>query len=214
MVISFVMTLWSGVGSNFVRVVTLRPKMTSRAGKIATVTHTYRVMDDQIRPIKGYPAYRVSRDGEVQSCWSRTVEKTLTETWHPLKPVLRRGYRTVNLSDGTRKRQRYIHRLVLETFVGPAPEGMVCRHLDGDRTNNTLGNLTWGTFAQNEHDKIRHGTKLVGEQINAKLTEAEVMEIRRLRVEGMTFSGLADAYGVSRHNVKAIVYRRSWRHLP
>ena len=80
--------------------------------------------------------------------------------------------------------------------------------------NNRIDNLRFGTYRENEADKLRHGTKLVGEQINAKLTDGEVMEIRRLRVEGMTFSGLADAYGVSRHNVKAIVYRRSWRHLP
>ncbi len=171
-------------------------------------------MDDQFRPIEGYPAYRVSRDGEVQSRWSRTVHKTLTDAWLTLKPIPCRGYSTVNLGNGVGKRRFYVHRLVLEAFVGPRPHGMVCRHLDGDRANNRVENLAWGTYAENEADKLRHGTWLVGEQINAKLTEAEVREIRKLRVGGMTFSEIADAYEVSRHNVKAIVYRRSWRHLP
>jgi hypothetical protein len=171
-------------------------------------------MDDHFRIIDGYPGYRVSRDGEVQSRWSRTVYKTFTENWLPLKPVPCRGYLTVNLSDGVRKRHRYIHRLVLAAFAGPCPEGMVCRHLDGDRTNNRVSNLAWGTHADNEADKVRHGTWLVGEQINSKLTEQQVMEIRRRRVEGVTFIELASDYGVTRQNIMAIVNRKTWRQLP
>ena len=82
---------------------------------------------------------------------------------------------------------------------------MVCCHNDGDAANNHLDNLRWDTYRANEHDKIRHGTWLVGEQINAKLTEEEVLEIRRLRVEGVTFSDIAASYGVSSPNVQAIV---------
>jgi DNA-directed RNA polymerase specialized sigma24 family protein len=134
--------------------------------------------------------------------------------WLPLKPVHTRQYRTVNLSDGVRKRRRYVHRLVLEAFVGRRPEGMVCCHNDGDPTNNRLDNLRWGTYRENEHDKLRHGTWLVGSQINAKLTEEEVQEIRKLKVEGMTFTELAHRFGVSSPNIHAIVNRRSWRHLP
>lgn len=72
----------------------------------------------------------------------------------------------------------------------------------------------WDTYRANEHDKLRHGTWLVGEQINAKLTEAEVLEIRRLKLEGKTLAGLAAAYGVTPQNVAKIVRRESWRHLP
>ena len=39
-----------------------------------------------------------------------------------------------------------VHRLVLEAFVGPCPEGMCCRHFpDRDPSNNKLENLSWGT---------------------------------------------------------------------
>jgi hypothetical protein len=171
-------------------------------------------MDDQFVEIAGYPGYRINRDGEVQSRWSRGGRRKLTETWLPLKPVPCRQYLTVNLSDGVKKRRRYIHRLVLETFVGPCPEGMICCHNDGNPENNCLANLRWDTYLANEHDKHRHGTWLVGEQINAKLTGGEVVEIRRLRGEGMTFSEIAVTYGVTRQNVEKIVSRQSWRHLP
>lgn len=38
---------------------------------------------------------------------------------------------------------RPVHRLVLETFIGPCPDGQEARHLDGDATNNRLENLAW-----------------------------------------------------------------------
>jgi hypothetical protein len=171
-------------------------------------------MDNDFRPIEGYPGYRLRRNGEVQSRWSRTVHKTLTETWLPLKLVHCGRYLTVNLSDGTRKRHRYIHRLVLEAFVGAYPEGMVCCLNDGDPANNCLVNLRWDTYLANEHDKHRHGTWLMGSQINAELDEGQVSEIRKLRGEGMTFAKLAALFGVSRQSIMAIVDRKTWRHVP
>ena len=42
-------------------------------------------MDDHFRPIEGFPGYRVSRSGEVQSCWLRRGRFSLvTDTWTPL----------------------------------------------------------------------------------------------------------------------------------
>jgi hypothetical protein len=173
------------------------------------------VTDDQYRPIEGYPGYRVSRGGEVQSCWDRGSRWEQTDNWRPLTPLRRRGgYLGVNLSRGGIKVSRYVHRLVIEAFAGPRPEGMVCRHLDGDRTNNRADNLAWGTYSENEQDKVRHGTKAVGSRCNSKLTEAEVVEMRRLRAEGAKVRALASRYAVTASCVEGIVARRSWRHVP
>jgi HNH endonuclease len=170
-------------------------------------------MDDFFRIIKGYPGYRVSRDGEVQSRWSRTVHKTLTQTWLPLKPVRSGRYWAVNLSDGVKKTQHLIHRLVLHAFVGPCPEGLICCHNDGNPTNNRVENLRWDTYQSNSDDMLIHGTRLMGSQLNAKLTEAEVGEIRRLRAEGKRIAVLAQEFGVAPQNVEAIFQRRTWRHV-
>lgn len=51
-----------------------------------------------------------------------------------------------------------VHRLVLEAFVGPRPEGHVARHLNGNPGDNRLANLCWGTELENADDKRRHGT--------------------------------------------------------
>lgn len=64
------------------------------------------------------------------------------------------GYRRVKIGTKTHK----VHRLVLQAFVGPCPDGQQVRHLDGDKENNNLRNLRYGTGAENTADKVRHGT--------------------------------------------------------
>lgn len=57
-----------------------------------------------------------------------------------------------------RNKTWYVHALVMETFVGPRPEGSEIRHLDGDRCNNRVDNLKYGTHSENMMDRERHGT--------------------------------------------------------
>jgi hypothetical protein len=68
------------------------------------------------------------------------------------------GYQSIKL----RGRGRYVHRLMLEAFVGPCPTGHQAAHCDGDRHNNVLTNLRWATRKENEADKLRHGTHQYG----------------------------------------------------
>ena len=51
-----------------------------------------------------------------------------------------------------------VHRLVLEAWVGPCPDGYECCHNDGDFRNNTVSNLRWDTRSNNGRDKREHGT--------------------------------------------------------
>jgi hypothetical protein len=174
-------------------------------------------MDELFRPVEGFPGYRVSLNGEVQSCWLKAGRNSrMIETWKPLKPIERDGYLTVSPTLGRGKKQpQGIHRLVLRAFVGAAPEGCICCHNDGDRMNNHLDNLRWDTHQANSDDAIRHGTKARGEALRSKLMAADVMEIRRLRAEeGHTMRSLADRFGISQSNIKAIVHRKLWKHLP
>lgn len=55
-----------------------------------------------------------------------------------------------------------IHRLVLQAFLGPCPEGMEGCHNDGDPSNNRLDNLRWDTRSENMLDKRIHGTHNMG----------------------------------------------------
>lgn len=49
-----------------------------------------------------------------------------------------------------------VHRIVLETFVGPCPDGMECDHKDRNRSNNHIENLRWVTKAENQHNTSKN----------------------------------------------------------
>lgn len=94
---------------------------------------------------------------------------------------------------------RYFHEMVLGAFVGPRPPGMEARHLDGDESNNRLGNLVWDTHGNNIRDRKWHRGAS-----NQKLTAQMVAEIKRCR----TTSGavLAERYGVNPATISKIRY--------
>jgi hypothetical protein len=47
----------------------------------------------------------------------------------------------------------------------------------------------------------------------AKLTEADVIALRRLRAEGMSLTALARRFGICRNNVMAILRGQTWKHV-
>lgn len=62
------------------------------------------------------------------------------------------GYRVVGIGGNNYK----VHRLVLETFVGPCPEGFECNHKSRDRSDNRLENLEWVTHQDNQRNTSQH----------------------------------------------------------
>jgi hypothetical protein len=57
---------------------------------------------------------------------------------------------------------------VMLAFVGPCPEGMETRHLDGDPANNHRSNLKYGTRSQQRHDDVRHGRHNMARKTHCK----------------------------------------------
>jgi hypothetical protein len=112
-------------------------------------------------PVAGFPDYAVSSWGRVK----RVSPGMGARAGRILKPGRDRyGYPQVQLYRNGKSLMRPVHRLVLETFVGPCPEGMEARHLDGDKGNPALSNLAWGTRAENREDQRRHGTMPRGDR--------------------------------------------------
>lgn len=66
------------------------------------------------------------------------------------------GYQLVCLTKERKKTTAYVHQLVLLAFRGPRPPNLETMHLDGDKTNNYLENLAYGTKSQNMKDRWRH----------------------------------------------------------
>lgn len=133
---------------------------------------------------------------------------------HVLKPGAHpKGYWNYTLANGVRK-NALGHRLVLEAFAGPCPEDHEARHLDGNRKNNQLGNLIWGTSSENEDDKKGHDTVAYGERNGmARLTTGQVQEIIHRCESGETQQSIARAFGIKQPQVSRLVNGKRWGHL-
>ena len=73
--------------------------------------------------------------------------------------------------------------------------------------------LRWATAKENMDDQLIHGTRVYGEKHkHAKLTEADVIEIRRLR-PGVPLKELATRYGVAISAISRIANGVRWGHI-
>ena len=150
--------------------------------------------------IPGYPDYDVSDEGQVRSrrC---TKSRILKHYYH------RQGYPTVSLMREGKRRCKLVHHLVLLAFVGPRPDGMEIRHIDGDVTNNSLSNLAYGTRSENQSDRVLHGT------INSTLTKRVVRVIRGLHRCGFTYARLSRLFTVSPSTIRRVVLKHTWANV-
>ena len=151
--------------------------------------------------------YEVSDKGRVRSL-DRVVMR------HMKGRVLRpgrssNGYPSVVMGQ---KDSRTVHSIVAAAFLGPCPAGQQVRHLDGDRANANLGNLLYGTPAENRADADRHQTSVRGSGYRtARLNEAKARAVRALKGK-VSQSELARRYGVSPAAIQAVHDGRTWRH--
>lgn len=134
-------------------------------------------MTEVWKPVIGYEGlYEVSSLGRVKSL-ARTVhrsngipqripEKYLRLTVPPIGHVVVSLYKLGGGLKGSRKHQ--VHRLVLESFVGPCPEGMQALHWNDTYGDNRLENLRWGTSTENSEDLVRNGKHGMKSKIRCK----------------------------------------------
>lgn len=169
------------------------------------------------REIQGYEGlYEVSDLGRVRSLDRYVPNRWKTTTFKPGRMMIfdtSDRYLRVYLSkDGLRERYS-VHILVIETFVGPRPDGHEARHLDGDNRHNALSNLAWGTKAENTQDRYRHGTQPFGEIVhNHVLDEARVRTIRRL-AGTMCLREIGELVGCHTSTVHHVISGRTWSHI-
>lgn len=173
------------------------------------------------KSVVGYEAlYEVSSRGRVRALFAGNGGDYKPR--RILKPIkTKSGYLNIILHrprSGERECRRFrkrLHQIVLEAFRGSRPKGMVSRHLDGVRVHNSLDNLKWGTPKQNTDDMRRHGTIANGERNGfSKLTEKQVVSIRKMRDSGCSCKWIADAFNVHWSTVWLIGQRKTWKHVP
>ncbi len=125
--------------------------------------------------VPGWPGYAVTEDGHVISFWRRLTQargaprsgmRMIVGDDGRIMPAFDRkdrhgnptGYRSVCLSRGGKRKNFYVHEIVLSAFVGARPgEKHQALHGNDDRSDNRLSNLRWGTVQENADDRERAG---------------------------------------------------------
>ena len=169
-------------------------------------------LQEEWRAVKGHEGqYEVSDQGRVRSL-DRVVAIRGQSPQRRTGRVLRegsgnQGYRIVGIAG----RSCYVHRLVLQAFVGDCPPRHEACHWNGVKYDNRLANLRWDTRPENNADRVRHGTSNRGERCkSAKLTESQVRDILDSPKRNCE---LADIYGVRRSTISRIRTGVRWPHM-
>lgn len=148
------------------------------------------------RPIQERFEDKFTKSG---GCWEWTARR------HPL------GYGMFRIAGSV----QYAHRVSYRLYVDEIPEGMcVCHHCDNPGCVNPA-HLFLGTHTDNMRDCNNKGRRpaagVFGEKHGmAKLTNAQVVEIRKMRSEGATQFDIAKEFGVARQTISHILCGDTW----
>lgn len=161
---------------------------------------TEEIAGEEWREIQGMPQYLISSLGRVFSKVSGKI----------LKPCLNNKYFSIRI--GRHGKWQRLHRLVALHFI-PNPENKPhVNHINAVKTDNRLCNLEWCTPSEN----IKHAYNLgnfnqTGSRNGAaKLSELEVVQIKRLLRSGTYQRLIAEEFNVSRGAILNIKRGKSW----
>lgn len=155
--------------------------------------------------------YRVSFKGRVRNQRTGRILKPSPNT---------QGYQCVCLYHGGRKRTVPVHQLVAAAWCDfgewldarPAPE---VHHVNARKQDNASRNLRWVTRQANIRAAVEDG--LIdgrGERNGrAKLTDADVREIRQQAAQGRSHGAIAREWDLARPTVSQIVSGARWGHV-
>ncbi len=143
--------------------------------------------------------YSVSNDGEV---YSRKINGLL-------KPHLNhKGYPKVALRCDEKRKAWFVHRLVMNTFVGEIPTGYVVNHKNGNKQDNRLINLEYVTLAENAHHAM-----FVLKTVHSRLNIPQVRVIKYLLAQNLKQQTIANIFNVDCSSINGIAKGRDWKSI-
>lgn len=182
---------------------------------MAIANHTSQSV--RYKDIVGFPGYRAGDDGTIWSLFYRGSRGRMGTTWNLLHHGSNRrrdGYHTVDIYRDKRKFTFLVHRLILETFVGPCPEGMEGCHANDVKSDNRLVNLRWDTPKANSADARKNGKirVLAGfDNPRARVTIEDIREIRRRVAAGMSCKQIFESMDFSYTTINDIARGARWK---
>lgn len=172
------------------------------------------ISNDEWFDIPGYEGlYSITKNGKVRSETRYVFQqgRKQIKRGKVLKPwISTTGYKVVGLCKNGKSKKGFIHILVALTFIGERPPKMDIRHLDGNKFNNSVENLAYGTRSQNMLDAVKHHTSSC-DRYNPnnifKLTEKQAIEIAK---DTRPSKVIAAEYGITDRHVTSIKRGEYW----
>lgn len=152
--------------------------------------------------------FEVSDTGEI---WTKPYTKKTRNRYRDIEYVVpaRRlktrvdpeGYEvfdaSIKLNGVNHRKLLRVHRAVIHAFKGKIAEGMQVNHKNGNKLDNYLDNLEVVTPQENVLHSYRLGlaTNANDRHPRSLYTDAEVLDMRKMREEGMMYKDIWKTYG-------------------
>lgn len=162
------------------------------------------------KDVVGYSGlYSVSDQGRVKSFQRNpdgVILRQMTNVY---------GYLKLTLSVNGELKNKTIHSLVTQSFIGECPDNLEISHKDGDRTNNKISNLEYITHKENINKKHKHGTMARGETNGmSSLNEIKVCAMRLLYSTGRyTFTEIGKMFNIHKGTANRAITGQTWSHI-
>lgn len=155
--------------------------------------------------VPGFPEYRIDINAQVYRVVGDRLERRKSSRGN-------HGYMVHGFWRNNKGTTFYVHRLMLDAFIGPAGEGQEALHANGDPIDNRLENLSWGTRSQNVADAIKHGTATIGSKNGAaKLKAQDIPTIVRMRAKGIRAEEIATRFEVCPQTIRRVLSGQTYK---
>lgn len=129
------------------------------------------------------------------------------------------GYLQLRVMRDSKRACAAAHRVIWLHIHGPIPQGMTVNHRDGVKNNNHPDNLELATYSEQRVHAItvlgaRHHDVKGAKHPKTKLSNADVLEIRRRRAAGEMVKAIAASFAMKPKAISAICNRTNWKHIP
>jgi len=192
-------------------------------------------MENEIwKDINGYEGlYQISSLGRVKSFAKVKTGKRPSRGYYCGREIYMsicdngRGYMFVSIRCGSKKKNKYIHRLLAQHFIPNPQNKPQVNHINGIKSDNRIENLEWVTERENAIHAFKNGylhqlpkmQKLASEATRGEqntrsiLKDIDIPIIFKMNKAGHIQSSIAKHFGVCRATIGYVLNRKTWNHV-